>query len=91
MSRITHLNDGSMIKADVVESFDRAVANPTNLYTDGSINWNFVDADMHLDCGYYSGSYIAECFDKLADDYDLDVAWDRLQVLKTDYLGMEAV
>jgi hypothetical protein len=46
---------------------------------------------MNLDCGYYSASYIAECLDKLADDYDLNIAWDRLQVLKTDYLGMEAV
>ena len=91
MSRITHLNDGSMIKADVVESFDRAVENPTNLYTDGTVNWDFVDADMNLDCGYYSASYIAECLDKLADDFDLNIAWDRLQVLKTDYLGMEAV
>jgi hypothetical protein len=70
MSRITHLNDGSMIKADVVESFDRAVDNPENINTDG---------------------YIDEAFEYMAADYDLNIAWDRLQVLKTDYLGMEAV
>jgi hypothetical protein len=90
MSRITHLDDGSTIKADVVEAFDRAVENPENINTDGSINWNFVDADMNLDCGYYSASYIFECFEKLADEYDLNQAYSRLQVLKTDYLGMEA-
>ena len=90
MSRIIHLDNGSTIKADVVESFDRAVANPENINNDGSINWNFVEADMHLDCGYYAASYIAECLDKLADEYDLNIAYDRLQVLKTDYLGMEA-
>lgn len=90
MSRIIHLDNGSTIKADVVQSFDLSVANPDNNFADGSINWNFVEADMHLDCGYYAASYIAECFDKLADEYDLDIAYDRLQVLKTDYLGMEA-
>ena len=64
------LQDGSMIKNDVIESFNRAVENPENINTDGSINWNFVDADMNLDCGYYAASYIAECFDVLADNFE---------------------
>lgn len=84
------LSDGSMIKNDVIESFNRAVVNSENINEDGSINWNFVDADMNLDCGYYSSSYIAECFDVLADEFELNQAYDRLQVLKTDFLGMEA-
>ena len=64
------LPNGSMIKNDVIESFNRAVVNPENINEDGSINWNFVDADMNLDCGYYSASYIAECFDVLADNFE---------------------
>jgi hypothetical protein len=91
MSRIVHLTNGATIKADVVESFDRAIKNPVNFYTDGSINWNFVDADMNLDCGFYSASYISECFEVLADEYELNKSWDMLNVLRTDYLGLEAV
>ena len=85
------LPNGSMIKNDVIESFNRAVENPENINTDGSINWNFVDADLYLDLGaIYSEEYLLECFDVLADEYDLNVAYDRLQVLKKDFLGMEA-
>jgi len=74
MSRITHLKDGSMIKADVVESFDSAIANPTNSYTDSSINWNFVEADMYMDLsGVYASSYIDECFAVLAETEVLGV------------------
>ena len=39
---------------------------------------------------FYKSTYIDEAFEKLADEFDLDIAWDRLQVLKTDFLGMEA-
>lgn len=91
MSRIVHLTNGATIKADVVESFDRAIKNPENINTDGTINWNFVDADMNLDCGFYSASYIYECFEVLADEYELNKSWDMLNVLRTDYLGLEAV
>ena len=90
MSRIIHLDNGSTIKADVVESFDRAVVNPENINTDGSINWNFVDADMNLDCGFYSASYIAECFDVLAEDYEGNLNLERIEILKRDYLGVTA-
>lgn len=33
----------------VVELIEKAVKNPENINDDGSINWNFVDADIHLD------------------------------------------
>lgn len=91
MSRIVHLTNGATIKADVVESFDRAIKNPENINTDGTINWNFVDVDMNSDCGFYSASYIYECFEVLADEYELNKSWDMLNVLRTDYLGLEAV
>ena len=68
MSQIAHLEDGTAIKADVVESFNAAVANSDNWNANGSMNWNFVDADMHLDLsGDYSSDYIYACFNTLAE------------------------
>ena len=32
-------------------SFNKAVTNLENINEDGSINWNFVDADIHMDLG----------------------------------------
>jgi len=62
------LENGSMIKQDVIDSFNRAVEKQENLNADGSINWNFVDADMYMELSvFYSGEYICECFDALAD------------------------
>ena len=34
---------------DLVESFNIAVRREENLLGDGSVNWNFVDADIHMD------------------------------------------
>ena len=28
---------------------EKAVSNPENIKEDGTVNWNFVDADLHLD------------------------------------------
>jgi len=65
------MNDGSVLKNDVVESFERAVNSDENINTDGSINWNFVDADMNLDLsGSYSADYIFEAFEFLADQVE---------------------
>ena len=73
------LENGSVIKQDVIDSFNRAVVNPKNQATpdmynwqqwEEGINWSFVDADMALDlCDTYSYDYVFECFDALADDY----------------------
>ena len=61
------LPNGSTIKNDVIDSFNKAIDNPENLNADGSMNWNFVDADMHIDLSaFYATSYIDECFDALA-------------------------
>lgn len=67
------LSNGSAIKADVIECFDRAVNQPENIEQGiGSTNfWNFVNSDMHLDLKvWYNAQYIDECFDVLADDYE---------------------
>ena len=70
MSRITHLPNGSMIKADVVASFDKAIRDDFNLRPGfGSTDfWNFVESDMYMDLsGVYASSYIDECFATLAE------------------------
>lgn len=93
MSNITHLSNGSMIKADVITSFQKATQDEFNRRPGvGSTSfWNFVESDMYMDLSdFYKSTYIDECFEHLASEFDLDVAWDRLQVLKTEYLGMGA-
>lgn len=85
------LENGAMIKQDVINSFETAVANPENINVDNTINWNFVDADMHMDLtAFYASDYIAECMETLADAYEADQAMMRLEILKKDFLGMEA-
>ena len=64
------LNNGSMIKMDVIEAFNKAVTNDENINTSGGINWNFVDADLNLDLGgLYSADYLYECFEVLVDNF----------------------
>ena len=61
------LPNGSAIKNDVIESFNRAVENNENIQS-GEINWNFVESDMFMDLRiFYASEYIIECFDALAD------------------------
>jgi len=64
------LSDGSMIKNDVIEAFDLAVANPENVDQNGDIDWDFVDADIHIFFGgLYGSEYLNECLNALADNY----------------------
>ena len=64
------LPNGSMIKNDVIESFNRAVENNENIES-GVINWNFVESDMFMDLRmFYDSEYIIECFDVLADNLE---------------------
>ena len=64
------LNDGSMIKNDVIEAFNFAVNDPSNQIKSGGINWDFVSADMCMDLGgIYNFNYIDACLDTLADNY----------------------
>ena len=93
MSRIVHLDNGSAIHTDIVECFDKATQDEFNRRPGvGSTDfWNFVESDMYMGLSdFYKSTYIDEAFEKLADEFDLDIAYDRLQVLKTDFLGMEA-
>ena len=64
------LPNGSMIKNDVIEAFNAAVASPENQNKGGGINWNFVDADLNMDLGdFYSAEYLYECLDVLVNNY----------------------
>jgi len=64
------LPNGSAIKNDVIESFNRAVENNENIQS-GEINWNFVEHDMFMDLrDFYASEYIFECFDALADSLE---------------------
>lgn len=58
---------------DLVESFNIAVRSEENLREDGSVNWNFVDADIHMDAGEAGLSIPEEwfvMFDHLANVYE---------------------
>lgn len=35
--------------ADIISSFEKAIAKEENVSDKGFINWDFVDADVHLD------------------------------------------
>ena len=39
------------IPLNVSQAFNRAVSNPENIQTNGSVNWNWVDADVYMDVG----------------------------------------
>lgn len=61
---------GAMIKMDVIEAFNKAVAKVENQNTSGGINWNFVDADLSIDLGvFYNQDYINDCLEVLVDNF----------------------
>ena len=65
------LPNGSMIKQDVIDSFNRAIEDDFNLRPgfDTTDFWNFVESDMYMDLsGIYASSYIDECFEALANN-----------------------
>ena len=62
-----------MFDLKVVKAFNTAIKNPTNWYTDGDVNWDFVDADMFLECNPKTKkqeSQFYRMFDDLADDFE---------------------
>lgn len=70
--RETMQNVQNLIK----ESFQSAIENPENINKDGSINWNYVEADVWLDVSAEVGAVTEEVetelsplFDNLATEY----------------------
>ena len=75
------------INTQLAKAFNRAVTTAENIDTDGSINWNFVDADCYMDLSDINsditvGSHIdyIDQFNYLADCYTGKITLaDRLQ------------
>jgi len=67
------LPNGSAIKQDVIDSFNRAIENEFNLRPGfGTTDfWNFVESDMYMELRvFYNSEYIDECFEALADNLE---------------------
>ena len=65
------LPNGAMIKNDVIESFNKAIAAEENLAKgfNTTMFWNFVHSDMYMDLSAdYNHQYIDACFDALAEE-----------------------
>ena len=65
------LENGSMIKQDVIESFEKAIKDDFNLRPGFNTTdfWNFVESNMYIElAGIYASSYIDECFNTLSDN-----------------------
>ena len=39
------------ISKEMAQAFNRAVTNPVNIQSNGSVNWNYVDADVYMAVG----------------------------------------
>ena len=77
-----------MLDAKFIQAFEKAATNPENIDENNEVNWNYVDADMHLDGSADKiGENYLSWFNDMADQFELNQAADRLEVLKTDYLG----
>ena len=51
-------------------AFNKAISNPENINQDGSINWNFVDADTYMVVQPTDNPLFYIHFNLLADDYE---------------------
>ena len=58
-----------IISTQIARAFNKAVTSTENLWEDGSVNWNYVDADVHMALlGATPDNYVDQ-FDYLADCY----------------------
>lgn len=61
--------------SELIVSFNNAVLNPENLDDNGRIDWNFVDADIHMDAGEVDKVVPEDwynVFNDLADEFELN-------------------
>jgi hypothetical protein len=71
-----------------IEAFNKAVYDTDNKLSDGQVNWSFVDADLCLSgWDVLFGDEYMSIFDKTIEDFLLNDAGEKLEVLKRDYLG----
>lgn len=62
-----------MLDVRFTEAFEAAVNNKDNLNEDGSVNWNFVDADLWLDgiaAEFGDETKFYSWFNDLADQFE---------------------
>lgn len=67
------LPNGSAIKQDVIDCFNRAIDDEFNLRPGFGTTefWNFVESDMYMDLRmFYNSEYIDQCFEALADNLE---------------------
>ena len=77
-----------MLDAKFIQAFEKAATNPKNIDENNEVNWNYVDADLNIDgIADEIGENFYSWFNDMADQFELNQAADRLEVLKTDYLG----
>ena len=61
------------IPKEMMQSFNKAVSLVENLQLDGSVNWNYIDADVYMDMSakkLLDDKWYMVWFMKLADDYE---------------------
>ena len=61
------------IPKEMMQSFNKAVSLVENLQLDGSVNWNYIDADVYMDMSakkLLDDKWYMAWFNKLADDYE---------------------
>lgn len=77
-----------MLDAKFIKAFEKAATNPENIDENNEVIWNYVDADLNLDgIADAIGENFYNWFNDMADQFELNQAADRLEVLKADYLG----
>jgi len=72
------------IPKEMMQSFNKAVSLVENLQLDGSVNWNYIDADVYMDMSakkLLDDKWYMVWFNKLADDYE---AANGIQVQLSD-------
>jgi len=72
------------IPKEMMQSFNKAVSLVENLQLDGSVNWNYIDADVYMDMSakkLLDDKWYMVWFNKLADDYE---AANGIQVQRSD-------
>jgi|TARA_R110002096_G_scaffold311752_8_gene506045 hypothetical protein len=60
----------TLVPNTTARAFNKAISNPENINQDGSINWNFVDADTYMVVQPTDNPLFYIHFNKLADDYE---------------------
>tara|TARA_B110000858_G_C17429727_1_gene304908 strand:+ start:318 stop:554 length:237 start_codon:yes stop_codon:yes gene_type:complete len=77
-----------MLDAKFINAFEKAATSLENIDENNEVIWNYVDADLTMD-GFAEklGENYMSWFNDMADQFKLNQAADRLEVLKTDYLG----